>query len=98
MSEIPRRYGTADSCSEEELATFVADVRAKCEARLAELNMIESETLPPDLLAEYEAQRQRCLDLLALTEPEAVELHESACEHAGPELTQEEARALVRKQ
>jgi hypothetical protein len=43
-------------------------------------------------------QRQRWLDLRALTEPDALALHELAALHAGRELTQEETRALGRKQ
>jgi len=46
----------------------------------------------------YEAHVQQWRDLRALTEDDAMALHEAACEHAGRELMQAEARALLRRQ
>jgi hypothetical protein len=82
----------------EELLAFAAEVRADCDAALAKLATVDPTTLPPDLRREYEEQCQRWRDLRALTEVDALELHQAACEAAGRELTPAEARALLSRQ
>ncbi len=45
-------------------------------------------------LAEYERQRRGWCNLLAITEDDAMALHEAACLHAGRELTADELRGF----
>ena len=47
------------------------------------------------VLAGAAAALRRWRDLRALSEDETLSLHELACLYAGPELTQDEARALL---
>jgi hypothetical protein len=98
MADIRSPFGTADSCSEEDLRACAAHVRAECHAALARLDAIDPAILPPSLRAEYEEHRQRCLELRALSEDEAMALHEAACPVAGRELTPAEARASLERQ
>jgi len=81
-----------------ELEAFAAEVRAECDAALGRLATVDPESLPPDLRAEYEAQRDGWREFRALTEAGALDVHVLACLYAGRELTQAEAAALVRKQ
>jgi hypothetical protein len=82
----------------EELAAFAAQVRAECDDALARMATVDATALPPDLRRQFEEQRQRWVDLRALTESDALELHEAAAKLAGRELTQAEARALLKRQ
>lgn len=79
----------------EELAAFAAQVRAECDSALARYDAVDPSTLPPDLRRQFEEQRQRWLDLRALTDGDVMALHEAAALHVGRELTQAEARALL---
>ena len=78
-----------------ELDAFVANVRAQATAALACLDTVDPDSLPPDLRAEYDDQRANWLSLLAMTEGDALELHQAGGEHAGRELTPAEARTLL---
>ena len=60
----------------EELAEFAAQVGAECDAALADLDMGDATLLPPDVRKQYEEQRQARLDLRALTEGDAMALHQ----------------------
>jgi hypothetical protein len=82
----------------EELAAFLDEVRAECDAALARLDTVVPALLRPNLRKQYEEQRQGWLDLRALAEDDAMALHELACLRTGRELTQPEARALLRRQ
>ena len=80
----------------DDLAAFVAQVRAECDTALARLDTVDPATLSPDVRRKYEKQRRRWLNLRALTEGDAVDLHLAAAEHAGRELTQDESGALAK--
>lgn len=71
----------------EELRAIAAGIRAECDAALARLATVDPETLPPDLRAMYEEAARRWSELRALTEDEALSLHEMACLFTGRELT-----------
>lgn len=81
-----------------ELGAFVADVRAEAERALERLARLDFATLPPDVRDKYEEVRVAWEQLRALTEPEAVGLHEAACLQAGRELTPGEMLGLLLRQ
>ncbi len=81
-----------------ELSKFIAAVRAEATAAVAQLDTVDSDSLPPPVRAEYETVRAGWLRLLALTADDVVELHVAACEAAGRELTEEELRGLFGRQ
>ena len=97
MADKLNPYGTADRCSPEEFAAFVADARAECVAKLNRLAAVDPDSLPPDARAQYDQLKAECERVLALLENDALELHAEATEHAGRELTYAEASALVRR-
>lgn len=82
----------------EELATFIAEVRAEADERLAILHAVDPDTLPRKLRGEYVEALEAWRALRALTDDEAVELHLAACLEADRELTPAEARALIVRQ
>jgi hypothetical protein len=78
-----------------ELRDFIFGVRREAEDALAQLATVDVEELPPDVRAEYEQVCAGWHQFLALTEGEAVALHEAACIRAGRELTPDELRGLL---
>ena len=81
-----------------DLATFIAHVRAEADERLVILGAVDPATLPPKLREEYDQALAGWTALRGLTEEEAVELHVTACEAAGRELTPAEAAGLIGRQ
>ena len=81
-----------------ELRAFVADIRAQADAALARLATVEPDELTPTLREEYDAVRAAWTALVAMTEDEALALHQAACEEAGRELSPDELRGLLGKQ
>ena len=81
-----------------ELTAFIAEVRAEADQRLALLHAVDAATLPPELHADHAEALEMWTELRALTDADAVELHQAACEAAGLELTPAEARAVRRRQ
>ena len=82
----------------DELAKFVADVRAECDERLAMLHAVDPATLPAELRDEYDEALADWTKLRRLTDDDVHALHTAAVEHAGRELTMAELWALVRRQ
>jgi hypothetical protein len=70
-----------------ELRDFIFGVRREAEDALAQLATVDPDELPPDVRAEYEQVRAGWEQFLALTQDDAVALHEAACLRAGRELT-----------
>lgn len=97
MPDRPR-YGTAHSCSDEQLRAFADDVRAECDTKLAHLAAVDPSTLPPDVRESYHQQKTAWEHMRALVDPEALDLQLMATLYADRELTQAEAEALFKKQ
>jgi hypothetical protein len=78
-----------------ELMAFAAKIRAEATAKLAQLDTIDPDALPPTIRAEYDTVRNGWLKLLKMTADDVVDLHVAACEAAGRELTAEELKGLL---
>jgi hypothetical protein len=79
----------------DELATFVAEVRAEVDAIVARLESVEPDTLPPEARAMYDEVRRQADELRTMSEAHVIELLEAACVEAGRELTPAELRGLL---
>lgn len=80
--------------TEDELRAFVAEARAEVDARLAELDQVDTDALPAPLRAQYDADRQALLDLRDSLADEAIAAEVEATTHARRDLTPAEVRAL----
>jgi len=63
----------------------VIAVRAECDERLAMLNAVNPETLPPELRDEYDSALRNWTALRELTEGDAHEFHLAVSEELGRE-------------
>jgi hypothetical protein len=87
-----------DRLSEEEFADYLFEVRRTAMQNLTELRTINRDALPPDARTAFDAQVEGWLQIVAMTEPEAVADHLLAAEMLGRELTLDESRALLLRQ
>jgi len=79
----------------EELAAFVAEVRAEIDAIVARLERVDPDTLPAPVCAIYDEVRRQADELRTMTKAHVIELLEAACIEAGRELTPAELRGLI---
>ena len=79
----------------DELAAFLAEVRAECDERLAMLAAVDPQTLPPELRDEYDTALRSWTALRDLTEGDAHEFHLALSEELGREMTAAELWALL---
>jgi hypothetical protein len=82
----------------DELAAFIAEVRAQVGAIRTRLTAVNRDELPPALRAMHDDVQRQSDELLAFTDAEAVALLEAACAQAGRELTPKELRGFFRSQ
>lgn len=80
----------------DELAAFVAEIRAEADARLAILRAVDREFAAPRAARwEYDHALAAWTEMLALTDADTHALHCAACEEAGRELTPADMRGLL---
>jgi uncharacterized protein (DUF885 family) len=79
----------------DELAAFLAEVRAQVDEISARLEALDPATLPPEAQATYDDTRRQVQELRMLTETHVLALLEDACLRAGRELSAAELRGLL---